>query len=76
MPNKSFQKMTNIKHLSKVAMNTALFIQDIAPEYILFETLQDLTGGQAVLMLGAFAHVADISDPKYRTSRMAVLEFL
>ena len=57
-------------------MNIALFIQDIAPEYILFETLQDLTGGQAVLMLGAFAHVADISDPKYRTSRMAVLEFL
>ena len=78
MPNKSFQKMTNIKHLSQVAMNIAiaLFIQDIAPEYILFETLQDLTGGQAVLMLGAFAHVADISDPKYRTSRMAVLEFL
>ena len=51
-------------------------LQDIAPEYILFETLQDLTGGQAVLMLGAFAHVADISEPKYRTSRMAVLEFL
>ena len=51
-------------------------LQDIAPEYILFETLQDLPGGQAVLMLGAFAHVADISEPKYRTSRMAVLEFL
>merc|ERR1712241_120863 len=49
--------------------------EDIAPEYILFETLQDLTGGQAVLMLGAFAYVADISDPKYRASRMAVLEF-
>ena len=53
----------------------SLALQDLAPEYIMFETLQDLTGGQAVLMLGAFAHIADIAEPKYRTSRMALLEF-
>ncbi len=41
-----------------------------------FSIVQDLTGGFSVLMLGAFAHVCDVTTPKSRMSRMCFLEMI
>ena len=51
-------------------------IENINGDFILFEALQDLTGGLALMMLAAFAYLADLAEPKYRTTRFALLEFL
>ena len=41
---------------------------------MLFECLQDITGGEIVFGLGIYALMADITTDKNRTKRMAVLD--
>ena len=47
---------------------------EVPPDWLLFEALQDITGGMSVLMMGAFAHAPDVSTPKWRTVRFGFLE--
>ena len=41
---------------------------------MLFECLQDITGGEIVFGLGVYALMADITTEENRTKRMAVLD--
>ena len=43
-------------------------------EYLLFECLQDITGGEIVFGLGIYSLMADITTEENRTRRMAVLD--
>ena len=52
----------------------ALFGLFVKVEYLLFECLQDVTGGEIVFGLGMYALMADITTEDNRTKRMAVLD--
>ena len=43
-------------------------------EYLLFECLQDLFGGDIIFGLGIYALLVDKTEPEARTRRMSVLQ--
>ena len=65
--------------LGYIVLNIAFFINSwfmyqLKAEYLLFECLQDLFGGDIIFGLGIYALLVDKTEPEARTRRMSVLQ--
>ena len=65
--------------LGYIVLNIAFFINswfmyELKAEYLLFECLQDLFGGDIVFSLGIYSLLVDKTEPEARTRRMSILQ--
>ena len=65
--------------LGYIVLNIAFFINswfmyELKAEYLLFECLQDLFGGDIVFSLGIYSLLVDKTAPEARTRRMSILQ--
>ena len=65
--------------LGYIVLNIAFFINswfmyELKAEYLLFECLQDLFGGDIVFGLGVYSLLVDKTEPEARTRRMSILQ--
>ena len=65
--------------LGYIVLNIAFFINswfmyELKAEYLLFECLQDLFGGDIVFQLGIYSLLVDKTAPESRTRRMSILQ--
>ena len=56
--------------LNLVFMINSIFFMELKVEYILFECLQDLTGGNPIFNLALTSYIADVSSTESRTARL------
>jgi len=60
--------------LSIVFLINSFWFEELKVEYLLFECLQDITGGEIVFGVGINSLMVDITTPENRTRRIAVLD--
>jgi len=60
--------------LNLVLLVNSIFFHALTVEFLLFECLQDLTGGRAIFTLAARCYIMDISSKESRTARLCVLD--
>ena len=60
--------------LNLVLLVNSVFFQALRVEFLLFECLQDLTGGRAIFTLAAQCYIMDISTKESRTARLCFLD--
>lgn len=62
--------------LNIVFLVNCIWFYELKVEFLLFECLQDILGGEAVFIIGAYSLIADLTKEKNRTRRMAGVEAL
>ena len=60
--------------LNIVFLVNSIWFMELRVEYLLFECLQEVTGGSTMFYLSAKAYLCDITTPEERTTRMAVAD--
>jgi len=60
--------------LNFVYLVNSIWFHQLKVEFLLFECLQDLTGGSIVFFLATKCFIVDITNEENRTTRMAVLD--
>ena len=60
--------------LNLVLLVNSVFFTALRVEFLLFECLQDLTGGRAIFTLAARCYLMDISTKESRTARLCLLD--
>lgn len=60
--------------LNLVYLINVVWFHELKVEYLLFEALQDLTGGKKIFMLAARCYIMDITSVDTRTARICWLE--
>ena len=53
-----------------------IFYEQMSPEWLMMEVLQYWPGGFMCLFLGLYSFVADNSSTEFRTTRIAVVDFV
>ena len=60
--------------LSLILLVNAVWFLELRAEYLLFECLQDLTGGSVCFYLALYSYMADITSPGARSRRLSWLD--
>jgi len=60
--------------LNFVLLINAIFFQALTVEFLLFECLQDFTGGRRIFTLAARCYIMDITSKESRTARLCILD--
>ena len=59
---------------NSVLLINSYFFNELKVEYLLFECLQDFTGGSNLFFMACYAYLADVTEDNNRTKRFAMFD--